>query len=254
MPNKICLSHITETGEIKTITYKELLEKSLSVANFIKSETKEGDTVILCFPTGFDFLISFFGCMFAGVIAIPCMPPINQESAKRMNLIIKNSHATLALSDRKVLSAFKKLNFFNLLDNAITKPFHNLLAPIHRNIKIESDNRWVAIEDIPLEKNVSPFCSKRFEEPLFLQYTSGSTSMPKGVKISMKNLMANFDMITHVVKWKGEEINCQTWMPLYHDMGLIGTVLYPLYRAGHGSIMSPIDFLKKPAKWLEALT
>ena len=253
-PEKVCLSHITETGEILTITYKELVEKSLNVAAFIKSETKEGDTVILCFPTGFDFLISFFGCMFAGVIAVPCIPPVNQESAKRMNLIIKSSHAKLALANHKILSAFKKLNLVHLLDNAFTKPLHNLLSSVHHNIKIESENNWIAIEDIPEQKVIQPFYSSRFEEPLFLQYTSGSTSMPKGVKISMKNLIANFDMITHVIKWKGEEINCQTWMPLYHDMGLIGTVMYPLYRRGHSSIMSPLDFLKNPAKWLEALT
>lgn len=253
-PGKVALSHITETGEINTITYHDLIQKSLNVARFIKSETNEGDTVILCFPTGFDFLISFFGCMFAGVIAVPCMPPINQESAKRMNLIIKSSHAKLALSNHKILSAFKKLNLIHFLDNAFTKPLHKLLDAVHHNIKIESQNNWIAIEDIPEEKNIQPFFSNRFEEPLFLQYTSGSTSTPKGVKISLKNLMANFDMITHVTRRNGEDVNCQTWMPLYHDMGLIGTILYPLYTKGHASMMSPLDFLKNPSKWLEILT
>ncbi len=252
-PEQIAFIHVTENGQDLSITYKELIEKSLSVAEFIKSETHEGDTVILCFPSGIDFIISFLGCMFAGVIAVPCMPPINQESAKRMNLIIKSSRATLALANHKILSSFKKLKLIHLLDNALTKPIHSLLSSLHHDIKIESENRWIALEDISDQK-VKPFFSNRFDEPLFLQYTSGSTAAPKGVKISIKNLLVNFQMIVQTMKWKGEFINCHTWLPLYHDMGLIGTVLFPLYMKGQTAVMSPLDFLKSPLKWLEVMS
>ena len=251
-PLATAVCHIKEDGSFETISYKELLEKTLSIAEALKKYASEGDRIIICLPTGLDYIVTFLGCMFAGIIAVPCMPPLNRESAMRLNLIIKDSKACLAISNKEILGAFEKLNWINLLDNQLTKPIYKMLSTVHRDIKITTNKeRWIAVEDIPLSATDDVQFSFRYEEPVFLQYTSGSTANPRGVKVSMKNLMANFDTISYNTGYQGEPLNCLTWLPLYHDMGLIGNTLFALSKGGAITVMAPYDFLQDPTKWLK---
>lgn len=251
-PLATAVCHVKKDGSFETVSYKELLDKTLSMADALKKLANEGDRMIICLPTGVDYIVTFLGCMFAGIIAVPCMPPLNRESAMRLNLIVKDSKACLAISNNEILSSFEKLNWINMLDNHLTKSIYHMLSPVHRHIKLTNEKeRWIAVEDISLEPADEIQFSFRYEEPVFLQYTSGSTSNPRGVKVSMKNLMANFDTISYNTGYHGEPLNCFTWLPLYHDMGLIGNTLFALSKGGTITVMAPYDFLQDPTKWLK---
>ncbi|ELS02022.1 acyl-CoA synthetase (AMP-forming)/AMP-acid ligase II [Xenococcus sp. PCC 7305] len=221
-----------ETEEI-TLTYKQLNQKAKAIAAGLQSLGAPQERILLLYPPGLGFIEAFFGCLYAGAIAIPAYPPRPNRSITRIQSIIKDAQPTLALTTNSIL---------NGLQRRVEQ------APELKTL------RWLATDD--LEPHHAAKWQKTplsVDDIAFLQYTSGSTAEPKGVKIAHHNLLHNLQAIhqcfQHTTQSQGV-----IWLPPYHDMGLIGGVLQPLFGDFPVVLMSPLIFLQNPLRWLKAIS
>ncbi|MCI0394193.1 MAG: AMP-binding protein, partial [Chloroflexi bacterium] len=224
-----------ETEEI-SLTYAELDQRARSIAAWLQRKSAVGERVLLLYPSGLDYIAAFFGCLYAGVVAVPAYPPRLNRPSARIQGIVADAEATVALTTTQILDNLER-RFEHAPD----------LAAL----------RWLDTEEIPAgleaewrEPTVIP------ETLAFLQYTSGSTSAPKGVMLSHGNLIHNLAVIRHgfQIDTASQGVLGVFWLPSYHDMGLIGGILEPMYVGGSSLLMSPAAFLQRPARWLEAIT
>jgi 8-amino-7-oxononanoate synthase len=224
-----------ETDE-EHLSYRELERKARAVASHLQKTGAKGERVLLLFAPGLNYIIGYFACLMAGAIAVPVYPPhprrLNQ-SFSRLMPILKNSNPKFVLTNQKIVLASK-----------ILTQFSPILKKLH----------WVAIERVNENegnswKNPDP----KPEDIAFLQYTSGSTGDPKGVMVSHQNLLHNLNYITKKFG-VSENDTALVWVPPYHDMGLIGGIIEPVFSGLNIILMSPMDFLKKPKRWLEAVS
>mgnify|MGYP001824105781 CR=1 FL=1 len=222
-------------GESQTasLTYQELEQRAKAIAAYLQSICSPQERVLLLYPPGLDYIEAFFGCLYAGVIAIPAYPPRPNRSLSRLQNIIDDAQATLALTNRSILTSLER------------KLTH---APELTRL------RWLATDNIDVdlrEDYQETFLSS--DTLAFLQYTSGSTAKPKGVKISYHNLLHNLEAIHNCFQHNAESKGV-IWLPPYHDMGLIGGILQPLYGGFPVVLMSPLVFLQNPLRWLKAIS
>ena len=224
-----------ETEEIH-LTYGELDRRVRAIAAALQDLSAPGERALLLYPPGLDYIAAFFGCLYAGVIAVPVYPPdplrLNR-TLPRLQTIARDARAKIALTTGAILE-MKDL----LLDQAED------LRALH----------WLATDHAAKETAGS------WKEPLvtrdsiaFLQYTSGSTASPKGVMISHSNLLNNLLLIRLVTETSSES-QMVSWLPQYHDMGLITGILLPCYDGFPVTLMSPLDFLQRPFRWLQAVS
>lgn len=233
-PNK-CAYTFLVNGETEVIhlTYEELDQQARTIAAFLqKLELKEERAVLLYLP-GLEYIAAFFGCLYAGVVAVPAYPPRPNRSMSRLQAITADSQAAVALTTTSLLT--------NIESQFAQNPEMTVL-------------RWLATDSIAsglAEAWQEPEVSK--DTLAFLQYTSGSTGMPKGVMVSHGNLLHNSALIHECFEHKSDSQGV-IWLPPYHDMGLIGGILQPLYSAFPVTLMSPTAFIKKPLRWLQAIS
>ena len=222
-------------GEAEKIelTYGELDQRSRAIGAALQLAGAAGERVLLLYPPGVEFIAAFLGCFYAGAIAVPAYPPRLNRSQVRLQNIIDDTQAAVALTTKTVLSRVERI--FNEPSYA-------------KGLK------WLATDDITNE------LGEKWREPdidcdalAMIQYTSGSTSVPKGVMVSHRNLLINERMIQEAFR-QNENSVIVGWLPLYHDMGLIGNVLQPLYLGARCVLMSPMSFLQKPSRWLQAIS
>ena len=192
-----------------------------------------GQRALLLYPAGTEFIAAFFGCVYAGVVAVPVYPPRRNRSLDRIQAIADDAEAKVALTTDSVLSRVE-----GLIDET---PHLKQLT-------------WLATCD------VSEQLADEWEMPdvhgdtmAFLQYTSGSTGTPKGVMLDHANLIHNSALIAHAFEHTRSGSGV-FWLPSYHDMGLIGGILQPLYVGRPNILMSPMTFLQKPFRWLSAIS
>ncbi|MEB3341685.1 fatty acyl-AMP ligase [Okeania sp.] len=233
-PKQIGYSFLID-GEKDTInlTYKQLDQYSRAIAAYLQSVCPPGEVALLLYQPGLEYITAFFGCLYAGIIAVPAYPPRPNRSLERIQTIIRDSKATIALTTKSIISSLER--------RASETP--------------ELDNLgWLATDHIPeslAEKWQKPTINEK--TLAFLQYTSGSTATPKGVMITHQNLLHNSGLIHqcfgHSLQSKGI-----IWLPPYHDMGLIGGILQPLYGRFPVILMSPLMFLQSPVRWLQAIS
>ena len=233
-PHQIIYNFLVDgENESISLTYSELEQKAKAIATYLQSITSPQDRVLLLYPAGLDYITAFFGCLYAGVIAIPAYPPRPNRSLNRIQNILKNAQTDIALTNSDTFGSLEKQ-----LEK--TPELKNLRWITTNTIAPNQANNWQ--EPAISENNVA-----------FLQYTSGSTAEPKGVKIAYKNLLHNLEAIhrcfRHSPKSKGV-----IWLPPYHDMGLIGGILQPLYGGFPVTLMSPLIFLQNPLRWLKAIS
>ncbi len=233
-PNRIAYTFLVD-GEIEevSLTYLELEQQARAVAVRLINRGAIGERALLLYPPGIEFIIAFWGCLYAGVIAVPVYPPRRNQRMTRLQGIVLDSQAKFALTTTSILGA-------------IAKSFseETSLTSLH----------CIATDDIPVDPGMDWHAPSLAQDALaFLQYTSGSTGAPKGVMVSHGNLMHNSAAIQ---QYFGHTSDSQgvIWLPLYHDMGLIGGVLQPLYSGFPVTLMSPVDFLQKPIRWLQAIS
>jgi acyl-CoA synthetase (AMP-forming)/AMP-acid ligase II len=221
-----------ESDEISW-TYEELDRRARIVAAKLQSMNMAGERALLLYPPGLDFVAGFFGCVYSGTIAVPAYPPRRNRNMTRIQAISDNAEASAALS---VLDVTDRVS--SLLDE----------APHLKSLS------WIATDalDLNLAEQWKP---PQLEPEMLavLQYTSGSTGTPKGVMLSHRNLMHNMGSITYGFE-PGRQGNGVFWLPTYHDMGLIGGILNPVFAGLPCVLMSPLAFLQKPIRWLQAIT
>jgi acyl-CoA synthetase (AMP-forming)/AMP-acid ligase II len=211
-------------------TYADLAHRSLAVASGIARYAKPGDRALLCFPPGLDFVAAFFGCLYAGVVAVPLYAPHPRRPDDRLRHVAVDCEPSLLLSTEKTLSAIDgALDRHESLLRA-ARVATDCLAPAH------GDARRPAVDDLA-----------------FIQYTSGSTSDPKGVCVTHSNLIANEGMIQAAMRLDRSSV-VVSWLPTHHDMGLIGDTLQPIYSGGCSVKMPPTAFLQRPMRWLSAVS
>jgi acyl-CoA synthetase (AMP-forming)/AMP-acid ligase II len=217
------------TEDHSQITYAELDRAARSIAVKISTVITPGERVLLLYPPGLDFIAAFFGCLYAGAIAVPAYPPRRNQNLLRLQSIINNSQPSLVLTTGSLLTSWT------------TAPeLEHLL--------------WIATDgtDLDIAGDWKP-PQISSSDLAFLQYTSGSTGMPKGVMVSHGNLIHNSSLIHRYFRHSSESRGV-IWLPLYHDMGLIGGVLQPLYGGFQVTLMSALDFLQKPLRWLQSIS
>lgn len=244
-PNKLAFAFLDHEGEISaSYTYEELFHRSKNVSQYLLNDLglKVGDRALLVFPPSLDFMVAFIGCLMAGVIAVPVFPPDPFQSKRETIFlsILKSSGSTVALTSDQYKRALSLADLQNALANG--------------NETLSKVIRWESIDSITAsakgDVSLRPIPG---ESVAFLQYTSGSTSEPKGVIVAHDNLSHNLQLIITGLKATDDTI-VVSWLPQYHDMGLIGSYLGALYCGGCGYYMSPMTFIKNPVLWVRCIS
>jgi 1-acyl-sn-glycerol-3-phosphate acyltransferase len=225
-----------DEGESTALTFGQLFGGAGRVAaDLAKRGIGRGDTVALMLPTSRDFFLTFAGTLLAGATPVPIYPPFRadriSEYAERQAAILANAGARLLVTFREAAGVAKLL-----------KP----LAPTLEGV-VTADALTQSGAPAPL----GPQVHARAEDLALLQYTSGSTGSPKGVMLTHANLLADVRAIGEALGLRNDDVGI-SWLPLYHDMGLIGAWLMPLYFGLPVVVMSPLAFLSRPARWIRA--
>lgn len=227
-PDKRAYVFLNENGEeTAELTYGGLHARALGVAARIAEQCVPGDRALLLFPQCLDFIVAYFGCLYAQVIAVPVNPPRRARIQEATRAIVADCEPAAVLT----IGAMGGLK--STMDSLC------------------GDLPWLAVDLLP-DADFEPVTVSP-DSLAFLQYTSGSTSEPKGVMVSHGNLVANQEMIRHGF---GHDENSTVvgWAPFFHDQGLIGNVLQPLYVGATSILMSPAAFIRRPMLWLSVIS
>ena len=217
----------TESG---SLTYGELDRQARAIAAEIQSW--RGERALLIYPSGLEFITAFFGCLYAGVVAVPVYPPRRNQNLSRLLSIVNDAQAKIALTTTSILA--------DLGQRCEEQPDLAQLKLIATDILASNSQ-----ESAP--QLVKP------ETLAFLQYTSGSTGTPKGVMVTHGNIIHNQQVI-HQAFVHSEKSIVVGWLPLFHDMGLMGNVMQPMYLGIPCILMPPVAFLQQPIRWLQAIS
>lgn len=223
-----------ETQEV-SLTRGELHQQACRVAAELLSRGLTGRRVLLLYAPGLDFIASLVGCFYAGAIAVPAYPPDPARLPRtlpRFAAIVADCDPALVLTTAQLLQM---------------APFVFAMAPELARVEWAASDTWAQQAGGRL---AAPLL--RSDDLALIQYTSGSTATPKGVMIGHDNLIANLRQLQHARRGS-EHTTIVSWLPFYHDLGLVGAILFPLYLGGRSILMSPIDFLKRPVRWLRAI-
>jgi len=233
-PRRLHIRILGIEGEEDTLTYEELWQGAQKVAAGLQQQgVRPGETVAIMLPTGKDYFFSFYAILLAGAIPVPIYPPVRrsqlEEHLRRHGGILSNCVASMLISmpEAKVIAQLLKSQVGSL-----------------RDVTTVEELASQTMQFLPPAIKASDIA--------FLQYTSGSTGNPKGVVLTHANLLANIRVMGEAVKADSNDIFI-SWLPLYHDMGLIGAWLGSLYFAVVLVVMSPLSFLMRPQRWLWAI-
>ncbi|MFI5606921.1 AMP-binding protein [Amycolatopsis sp. NPDC051903] len=230
-PDRRAYVFVDEDGaETAELTYATLHKRALAVAAGLARHCAPGDRALLLFPQCLDFIVAYFGCLYAGVVAVPVNPPRRNRVQEATRSVVRDCEpaAALTLSGLTGLAAMKS-------------EVDSLVGGL----------AWLAVDEVP-DAQFTPFEATP-DSLAFLQYTSGSTSQPKGVMVAHGNLVANQAMIRHGFGHDAES-TVVGWAPFFHDQGLIGNVLQPLYVGATSILMPPGAFIRRPALWLSTIS
>ena len=215
-------------------TYRELEQKVAALSQHILRHAKPGERVLICHHPGMDYVLSFWACVVSGIIAVPVYPPRFNQKLERIQSIVQDVGAKIALTSTSVVENIRPL--------LTTQPS---LAQI---VWVETDT-FTLSSDSPVTERPRVNAG----DLAFIQYTSGSTSQPKGVMLTHSNLVSNLAAIQNGFGHHSESRGV-TWLPPYHDMGLIGGVLSPVFTGFPVVMFSPFTFLQRPIRWLQAIS
>jgi 8-amino-7-oxononanoate synthase len=219
------------------LTYGELDRQARAIGAWLTSQGLKGQRALLLYPPGLDFIAAFFGCQYAEVVAVPAYPPRLNRAPIGIQAIAADAGATVALTTGAILERIGAL-----IDQTADLGALRWLstdAPAHgADRSYEGQWRRPAITGDTLA---------------LLQYTSGSTGSPKGVMLSHANLLHNSAVIAYAFEHTRSSSGV-FWLPSYHDMGLVGGILQPLYIGRPNILMPPMAFIQKPVRWLQAIS
>lgn len=222
-------------GEIEavSITYRELDERARAIAALLQQQQLAGKCSLLLYPASIEYIEAFFGCLYANVIAVPAYPPRRNHLSSRINTLVEDCQASAILTTTTL-----KPNIEAWYASTSEAKTMRLLT---------TDAVSLDMKDVWKEPILSS------NSLAFLQYTSGSTAAPKGVILTHGNLLHNLALVYQYFDHTGDS-RALIWLPPYHDMGLIGGILQPLYGNFPVWLMSPIAFLQRPLRWLQAIS
>jgi acyl-CoA synthetase (AMP-forming)/AMP-acid ligase II len=230
-PDSLAFVFLGRSGQIfEQVTYCELQKRVLALAAAIQERGYVGRNLLLALPTSLDFVVALFACFRAGAVAIPVPSVIGPKYLQRASGICRNARpaAVFACGDSQA-----EVSAWALDGEGLPVPF----------ISATDTGQPTNLRDPNLGKN----------DVAVIQYTSGSTANPKGVMLTHGNLLANSQMIAEAFG-HDKELRGVGWLPLFHDMGLIGHVLQPVYVGGLSVLLSPLSFIQRPIRWLEAIS
>lgn len=217
-PTSLALTELDARGEVKAeLRYGELYQRVTGQARSLQQRGLRNERVVLALPNGVDFVVSFFACLRAGAVPIAVQPPGRRGG--HLNAVVQDASPKMVLSHQQVD-----------------------LGP-----------SWCSPTGLDGEPREQNLALPGADELAFLQYTSGSTSHPKGVKITHANLVANCELMFEVLQQKPGQ-TLVSWLPVYHDMGLVCKVLQSVALGGHLVTMQPTTFLWRPFLWLKAVS
>jgi acyl-CoA synthetase (AMP-forming)/AMP-acid ligase II len=238
-PHYPAFEYLVDGEELESVlSYADLDQQAKKIAACLQTNNAYGERVLLLFPPGLEYVTAFFGCLFSGAIAVPAYPPDVtrlERSLPRLVSIVNNAKPGFVLTTTPILS---------------TAQWVLRQYPELQNLK------WLAADQI-LQESAEQSWHHPYISPdtlAFLQYTSGSTAEPKGVMVAHGNLMSNMRMIAHAFEADHSRDRGMFWLPSYHDMGLIGGILTTVNEGATTTLMSPLDFLQRPYRWLQAIS
>jgi len=226
-----------ESGDVGRLTCRDLEIRARRIACRLESTTAPGDRVLLLVAPGLDFIAAFFGCVASGRVAVPVYPPAGlrqQRSHDRLAGILRSAAVGAVVAGRAYLPLRA-----SLVDRGALARLPALLNVDEPLDRFDSGS-WPCVEVTA-------------DSPAMLQYTSGSTAEPRGVVLTHGNLLHNSEHIRRRFEHTSASRGV-IWLPPYHDMGLIGGIVQPLYAGFPVTLMSPMDFIQQPLRWLSAIS
>jgi acyl-CoA synthetase (AMP-forming)/AMP-acid ligase II len=235
-PDEVAFTFLDYSAEIakeQPLTCEVLDRRARQIAAMLQTRERAGARILLLYPAGLDYLCAFFGCLYAGMIAVPAYPPLNPRLRDRLAAVAHDCDATIALTDAQTLQ--------ELGDRS------TMLAPLARLRWYTTDG---SMEGLEYAWRAAPIDRHQLA---LLQYTSGSSGTPKGVMVTHANLLHNVHAIALQMQI-GLGDHVFSWLPPYHDMGLIGSILTPFCTGVPLTFMAPLAFLRRPARWLREIS
>jgi acyl-CoA synthetase (AMP-forming)/AMP-acid ligase II/acyl carrier protein len=234
-PDAVAFRFLGDLEQVaQELTYAQLLQDAEAIAAFLSSIAEQGSRVMLFFPPGLAYVKAFYGCLLAGMVAVPLYPPRRNVKSDRIIKVAQSCQSTIALTTQGELGAVQAAwNQQNSLGLKLV--FH-------------------ATDDIgPAGTPGFAAPALDLDAPAFLQYTSGSTGVPKGVIITHRNIIANMRHLSLMSRGDASEVFVN-WVPLFHDLGLVTAILWPVYLGAPSILMAPATFVRSPVQWLKAIT
>nr|BBH88015.1 acyl-CoA synthetase [Thermosporothrix sp. COM3] len=216
------------------ITYRHIDAQARAIAAHLQALGLSGKSAILLYPSGLPYITAFFACLYARVLAIPAYPPHSERFVPRIQAIVQDSEATIILTTTQIKANVKR--WF-----AGVPALEHLQWLTTDDISIQAAGSW---KELDIEARTLAF----------LQYTSGSTSAPKGVMVSHGNLLHNLKGQANLWHIPDEPGCYVSWLPIFHDMGLIAGILLPFYLGSRVYLMAPASFLQRPMRWLQTIS
>ncbi|MEZ2127555.1 MULTISPECIES: AMP-binding protein, partial [unclassified Sinorhizobium] len=233
MPDQVAIRFLVDGESLEEVlTYRELDVQARRLAHRLRERAESGDRAVLLMPSGLNYVVSLFACFYAGMIAVPAFPPEaqHQQNLDRLRSMLSDSEPSLLLTDAE-----------HYQDTASFAQEEILGQSVLFRVDRHADSPLLSLS------GVEP------EAVAFLQYTSGSTSTPKGVMVTHSNIAANEVLIGEAMQFGPRDVMV-SWAPLYHDMGLIGGLFAPIYHGFPLVLMTPQAFLERPSRWLKAIS
>jgi len=220
------------------LTYAELDRRARGIAALLLDQGLGGARAVLMYPPGVDYICAFFACLYAGVVAVPAYPPASARTLGRLHGILDDAATDTILTTGATLARLRS----GVMDEAASA-----------GATQAARRRWVCTDGALPDAHDWRRPDLGPDQLAFLQYTSGSTSAPKGVRLTHANLLANLAIIRDAFRLHRDSRGV-IWLPPYHDMGLIGGILAPLFTGFPVALMAPVSFLKRPERWLELIS
>jgi phthiocerol/phenolphthiocerol synthesis type-I polyketide synthase C len=231
-PDKVAFAYLCDGETVSAeLTYRQLDRRASAIGAWLQERGAAGKRVLLEYPYSLDFVSGFFGCLYAGAVAVPVNPLMSDRQLPRLASIVSDAEAAFVLSTSALIDQIKAR---------------------FEQVSAVPTLEWCASDLIPESQEcIAPALDP--DSLAVLQYTSGSTSEPKGMVLTHGNVLQNMDCIRSSVGAGPDEV-CVSWLPLHHDMGLIGGVVAMAYFGGTSYLMPPTSFIERPMRWLERMS
>jgi long-chain fatty acid adenylyltransferase FadD28 len=220
-------------GVAESLTWSQAYRRALNVAQELRHCGSTGDRAVILAPQGLDYIAAFLGALQAGLIAVPLSAPMGGAHDERVHSVLHDTSPSVILTTSSVVSD---------------------VAKYAQSQNGESGPSVIEVDSLDLDSRAAADRGGSWPSPAYLQYTSGSTRRPAGVMISYRNVLANFQQWMHdYFADRGTDMTVVSWLPFYHDMGLMLGICKPVLGGLHTVLMSPVAFLQRPARWMQLM-